>query len=203
MGCPALDTMRLAMEARIAELGATPDVRVASTTRGRPTTSHRRDARSSARPVSRRRPRGPSGRSSSSQLQRGVPLPVLRIDEHEAREPLRARPRAGRSATARTAASRSSSSRRSSQSLATHGVAGSRAATRVLTWPSRSSSARPEAGTTNGPRVSRPSSRRGSGSTRRSLRAGAASTTCSPTVGACSRSTSTDAFPRMARSPAC
>ena len=28
MGCPALDTMRLAMEARIAELGATPDVRV-------------------------------------------------------------------------------------------------------------------------------------------------------------------------------
>ena len=28
MGCPALDTMRLAMEARIAELGAAPDVRV-------------------------------------------------------------------------------------------------------------------------------------------------------------------------------
>ena len=28
MGCPALDTMRLSMEARIAELGATPDVRV-------------------------------------------------------------------------------------------------------------------------------------------------------------------------------
>jgi ring-1,2-phenylacetyl-CoA epoxidase subunit PaaD len=28
MGCPALDTMRLAMEARIAELGATADVRV-------------------------------------------------------------------------------------------------------------------------------------------------------------------------------
>jgi ring-1,2-phenylacetyl-CoA epoxidase subunit PaaD len=28
MGCPALDTMRLAMEARIGELGATPDVRV-------------------------------------------------------------------------------------------------------------------------------------------------------------------------------
>jgi ring-1,2-phenylacetyl-CoA epoxidase subunit PaaD len=28
MGCPALDTMRVAMEARIAELGATPNVRV-------------------------------------------------------------------------------------------------------------------------------------------------------------------------------
>jgi ring-1,2-phenylacetyl-CoA epoxidase subunit PaaD len=28
MGCPALDTMRLAMEARIIELGATPTVRV-------------------------------------------------------------------------------------------------------------------------------------------------------------------------------
>jgi ring-1,2-phenylacetyl-CoA epoxidase subunit PaaD len=28
MGCPALDTMRLAMESRIAELGATPDIRV-------------------------------------------------------------------------------------------------------------------------------------------------------------------------------
>lgn len=28
LGCPALDTMRLAMEARIAELGAIPDVRV-------------------------------------------------------------------------------------------------------------------------------------------------------------------------------
>jgi len=28
MGCPALDTMRLAMETRIAALGATPDIRV-------------------------------------------------------------------------------------------------------------------------------------------------------------------------------
>jgi ring-1,2-phenylacetyl-CoA epoxidase subunit PaaD len=28
LGCPALDTMRLAMEARIAALGATPDIRV-------------------------------------------------------------------------------------------------------------------------------------------------------------------------------
>ena len=28
MGCPALDTMRLAMETRIAGLGATPDIRV-------------------------------------------------------------------------------------------------------------------------------------------------------------------------------
>jgi ring-1,2-phenylacetyl-CoA epoxidase subunit PaaD len=28
LGCPALDTMRLAMEARITELGATPDIRV-------------------------------------------------------------------------------------------------------------------------------------------------------------------------------
>jgi metal-sulfur cluster biosynthetic enzyme len=63
MGCPALDAMKRAMEARRGT-GATAVIDVRSTTRGRPTTSPPRAGRSSARPASRRRPRGRPASSS-------------------------------------------------------------------------------------------------------------------------------------------
>ena len=91
LGCPALEVMRDAM----AEQGARARRRAATstssrTTRGRPTRSRRRAARSCARRASPRRRRAtaqpPTARPARS---RRLPLPVLRLDRHEAREPLR------------------------------------------------------------------------------------------------------------------
>jgi len=99
MGCPALEPMKVAMERKVSELGAEPEVRV---------------ARSAARQGSlrRRRDRPASSTSSNSRPARSAaptaarPTPVSRTSS--------ARRRAARFATATPAASRSSSSRRSS-----------------------------------------------------------------------------------------
>jgi ring-1,2-phenylacetyl-CoA epoxidase subunit PaaD len=74
MGCPALDTMRLAMQEKIADLGAEPD------SRG-PREATQRRLRTS-RPAD-----GQQARARPAPA--GLPLPVLRLDEHTAREPLR------------------------------------------------------------------------------------------------------------------
>ena len=113
MGCPALEVMQRAMEAKIAELGAEPDVRVRlddSWSTDDITAEGREKLRAAgfAPPTPR-----PAGRSSSCSCSAASaartaarPRPGSRTSS--------ARRRAARSATARTAASRSSSSRRSS-----------------------------------------------------------------------------------------
>ena len=90
-----------------------PEVGSCSTTRGRPTDITRRGPREAPRGRLRaaRAARRPA-RSTLVQLQRGVPLPVLRLDRDAAREPLRPDPVPLDPLLRRAAASRSSSSRR-------------------------------------------------------------------------------------------
>ena len=116
LGCPALEVMRDADggDGR-ARSAPSRTSRSSSTTRGRPTGSRPRAARSSAPPASRRRRRARRRAPTLVQLQtRGVPLPVLRLDRDAAREHLRPDPVPLDPLLRRAAASRSSSSRRSS-----------------------------------------------------------------------------------------
>ena len=76
MGCPALEVMQRAMESKIAALGGSPGGHASgSTTRGRPTTSRRRAARSSARPGFAPPAPRPAGKLELTQLQRGFRCP--------------------------------------------------------------------------------------------------------------------------------
>ena len=89
MGCPALEVMQRAMEATIAELGADPDIRVRlddSWSTDDITAEGREKLRVAgfAPPTPR-----PAERLELVQLQARLPLPVLRLDGDEAREPLR------------------------------------------------------------------------------------------------------------------
>ena len=113
LGCPALETMREAMNASIRELGGEPEVQVVvddswSTDRITPEGREKLREAGFAPPA----PRGPSPPSL-------VQLRAARSSAPTAAPPTRAwrtssaPRRAGRSATARAAASRSSSSRRS------------------------------------------------------------------------------------------
>ena len=89
MGCPALEVMQRAMEAKIAELGATPEIRVLLDDSWSTDDITPRAARSSAPPASRRpRPRA-AGKLDLVQLQRGFRCPYCGSTRHEAREPLR------------------------------------------------------------------------------------------------------------------
>ena len=93
MGCPALDTMRRQMEDAVRALGAEPVVHVVlddswSTDRISPEGREKlRDARLRAsRPTERRHP---DARAAGA---RPVPLPMVRLDRHAARERLRPDP---------------------------------------------------------------------------------------------------------------
>ena len=106
LGCPALEFMKRAIEDKV------PGARRRGrdrTTRGRPTRSPRRAARSCAPPASRRRRRGSCSCKRRCTAARTAARRTRRSRTSSARR------RAGRSATATAAASRSSSSRRSSR----------------------------------------------------------------------------------------
>jgi ring-1,2-phenylacetyl-CoA epoxidase subunit PaaD len=112
MGCPALEVMQRAMEATIAELGATPDIRVRlddSWSTDDITAEGREKLRVAgfAPPTPR-----PAERLELVQLQRGFAARTAARRKRSSRT-CSARRRAGRFATATSAASRSSSSRRS------------------------------------------------------------------------------------------
>ncbi len=92
MGCPALEVMQRAMETTIAELGAEPDVRVRlddSWSTDDITAEGREKLRAAgfAPPAPRS-----CGQARARAAPARVPVPVLRVDEHEAREPLRSHP---------------------------------------------------------------------------------------------------------------
>jgi ring-1,2-phenylacetyl-CoA epoxidase subunit PaaD len=81
MGCPALDTMRLAMRAKVEELGATADVRVLlddswSTDRITPAGREKLRAAGFAPPAPR-----PAGKLELVQLQRGFRCPYCGATE--------------------------------------------------------------------------------------------------------------------------
>ena len=92
MGCPALEPMQRAMEAKVDELGAKAEVRVVlddswSTDKITPEGREKLRAAGFAPPSPRSR-RADAGRAPA----RRVPLPVLRLDGHASRESLRADP---------------------------------------------------------------------------------------------------------------
>ena len=89
LGCPALEVMRDAMAEKVRELGGEPDVRVISDDSWSSDKITPEAARSCARPASPRRRRARRGADARPAPVRGLPLPVLRLDRHEAREHLR------------------------------------------------------------------------------------------------------------------
>ncbi len=90
LGCPALEVMRDAMAEKVRELGGEPDVRVISDD----SWSSDKITPAGPREAPRRRlcaagaARGPRADPGPAAV-RSVPLPVLRVDGHEAREHLR------------------------------------------------------------------------------------------------------------------
>ena len=89
LGCPALEVMRDAMAARIAELGAEPEVEVVlddswSTDRITPEGREKLRAAGFAPPT----PRGEGDDARAAAVER-LPLPLLRLARHRAREHLR------------------------------------------------------------------------------------------------------------------
>ena len=115
LGCPALEVMRDELAAKVAELGAEPEVEVIqddswSTDRITPG----RAARSSVRPASHRPLRAPPVRRRSCSSRRGRSAARTAARPTRSSRTSSGRRPAARSATATPAASRSSSSRRSS-----------------------------------------------------------------------------------------
>ena len=90
LGCPALEVMRDAMAEKVRELGGEPDVRVISDdswSSDKITPEGREKLRvAGLRAAGAARGVGADARPAAV---RGVPLPVLRLDRHEAREHLR------------------------------------------------------------------------------------------------------------------
>ena len=112
MGCPALEVMQRAMEAKVAELGATADVRVLlddSWSTDEITAEGREKLRAAGFAPPTPRPAGSWSSSSSSAASAARTAARRRRSSRTSS----ARPRAARFATATAAASRSSSSRRS------------------------------------------------------------------------------------------
>ena len=111
LGCPALEVMRDQMAAKVRELGGEPEVAVISDdswSTDRITPEGREKLRAAGYACAAR-----TGRAAARPApDRRIPLPLLRLDGHEAREPLRpdAVPLA---ALLQRLGSRSSSSRRS------------------------------------------------------------------------------------------
>ena len=112
MGCPALEVMQRAMEEKIVELGAVPEVRVRlddSWSTDDITAEGREKLRVAGFAPPTPRPAGSWSSCSSSAASAARTAARRRRSSRTSS----ARPRAARSATARAAASRSSSSRRS------------------------------------------------------------------------------------------
>ena len=116
LGCPALEVMRDQMAAAVRALGGEPEIEVVlddSWSTDRITAEGREQARASR--ASLRRTRATAAEPTLVQLDAaGVPLPLLRLGRHEARQPLRPDPVPVDPLLRAAAASRSSSSRRSS-----------------------------------------------------------------------------------------
>ena len=90
LGCPALEVMRDQMAAKVRELGGEPEVAVISDdswSTDRITPEGREKLRAAGfAPPAPREPGGPHARPAPDGR---LPLPLLRLDGHEAREPLR------------------------------------------------------------------------------------------------------------------
>ena len=90
LGCPALEVMRDAMAEKVRELGGEPDVRVISDdswSSDKITPEGREKLRVAG--LAPPAPREASAPTLAPAPVLGVPLPVLRLDRHEAREHLR------------------------------------------------------------------------------------------------------------------
>ena len=102
LGCPALEVMRAQMAERIRELGGSRTSRSCSTTRGRPTGSRRRAARSCAQAgFAPPTPREVSAPTLVQLQSDGFRCPYCGSSDTRAREHLRPDSRAARCATAR------------------------------------------------------------------------------------------------------
>ncbi len=92
MGCPALEVMQRAMEAKVGELGASAEVRVLLDDSWSSDRITRRRSREAARGGVRAAGAAPRPQARARRPAARFQVPVLRIDGHEAREHLRPHP---------------------------------------------------------------------------------------------------------------